>query len=75
MFQLPTQLSSIVLVLGNVRDLIHLNRDNDDIDTEISNDDCEDPGEPTWSSEIKDDDLDIWQEVLYLDQARRDKTL
>jgi hypothetical protein len=52
-----------------------MKQDNDDIDREISNDESQDLGESTLSSNIKEDDLDIRQEVLHLDQARRDKTI
>ena len=52
-----------------------MKQDDDDIDREISNDESEDLGESTLSSDIEEDDLDIRQEVLHLDQARRDKTI
>jgi len=34
----------------------------------------EDPGVSTFSSDIKEDNLDIRQDVIYLDQTCRDKT-
>ena len=52
-----------------------MKQDDDDVDREISNDESEDLGESTLSSDIEEDDLDIRQEVLHLDQARRDKTI
>jgi hypothetical protein len=50
-------------------------QNNDDTDREISNYECEDLGLCTFSSDIEEDDLDHWEEVLYLDQARRDMTM
>jgi len=75
MFEHPTQPSSIVLEIANVRAIILIKQDDDDTDREISNDESEDPGESTLLSDIEEDDLDIWQEVLHLDQARRDETI
>jgi hypothetical protein len=75
MFEHPTQPSSIVLEIANVRAIILMKQDDDDVDREISNDESEDLGESTLSSDIEEDDLDIRQEVLHLDQARRDKTI
>ena len=75
MFELPTQPSSIVLEIANIRAIILMKQDDDDVDREISNDESEDLGESTLSSDIEEDDLDIRQEVLHLDQARRDKTI
>jgi len=75
MFELPTKLSSIVLEIADVRAIILMNQDDDDTDWEISNDESEEAGESTLSSDIEEDDLDILQEVLYLDHARRDKTI
>jgi len=75
MFEHPTPPSSIVFEIANMRAIILMKQDNDDIDWEISNEKSDDPGESTLSSVIKEDDLDIWQEVLHLDQARRDKTI
>jgi hypothetical protein len=75
MFEHPTQPSSIVLEIANIRAIILMKQDDDDVDREISNDESEDLGESTLSSDIEEDDLDIRQEVLHLDQARRDKTI
>jgi len=51
-----------------------MNQD-DETDQEIGDDGSEDTGESTLSSDIEADDLDHQQEVLYLGQARRDKSL
>jgi len=56
MFELPTQLSSIVLELADVRAIIQMNQDDEDTDREISNDNCEDAGESTMLSDIEEDD-------------------
>jgi len=74
-FEPPTQPSSIMLEIANVRAIMLRKQDDDDTDREISNDESEDPGQSTLSSDIEEDDLDIRQEVLHLDQARRDKTI
>jgi len=52
-----------------------MKQDDDDSDWELSKDKSEDPGESTLSSDIEEDDLDNQQEVLPLDQARRDKSI
>jgi len=45
-----------------------MKQDDDHTDREeISDDDSEDAGESTLSSDIKEDDLDTQQEVLHLD--------
>jgi hypothetical protein len=44
-------------------------------DQEIGDDDSEDAGESTFSSDIEEPDLEHPQEVLHLGQARRDKAL
>jgi hypothetical protein len=75
MFESPTQPSSIVLEIANIRAMMLMKQDNDDIDREISNDESQDLAESTVSSNIKEDDLDIRQEVLHLDQACRDKSI
>jgi hypothetical protein len=75
MFEHPTQPSSIVLEIANIRAILPMKQDDDDVEREISNDESEDLGESTLSSDIEEDDLDIRQEVLHLDQARRDKTI
>jgi hypothetical protein len=75
MFEHPTQPSSIVLEIANVQAIILMEQNDDDTDQYISNDESEDPGQSTLSSDIEEDDLDIRQEVLHLDQPRRDKTI
>jgi len=75
MFELPTQLSSIVLEIANVQAVIQMNQDDDDVYREISNDKSDEAGESTLSSDIEEDDLLIWQEVLHLDHAHHDKTI
>jgi hypothetical protein len=53
-----------------------MKQDDDDTDREeISDDESEVFVESTLSSDIEEDDLDNQQEVLHLDQARRDKML
>jgi hypothetical protein len=53
-----------------------MKQDDDDTDQEeFSNDDIEHAGESTLSSDIEEDDLDNQQEVLHLDQARRDRII
>jgi len=70
------QPSFIVLEIANVRTIIHMKQDDDDTDREeISDDDSDDAGESTLSSDIEEDDLDNQQEVLHLDQARRDRII
>jgi hypothetical protein len=51
-----------------------MNQD-DETDQEIGDDESEDTGESSLSSDIEEDDLDHQQEVLHLGQARRDKSL
>ena len=75
MFELPTQLWSIVIEMVNVRAIMQMNQDDDDTDWEIINDESEDAGESTLSSDIEKDDLAIRQQVLHLGQARHDKTI
>jgi len=75
MFEHPTQPSSIVLEIANVWAIILMKQDDDHTDREISNAESEDPRQSTLSSDIEQDDLDLRQEVLHLDQARRDKTI
>ena len=55
MFELPTQLWSIVLEIANVRAIILMKQDKDDTYQEISNDESMDPRDPTLSSEIEED--------------------
>jgi len=75
MFELPTQPSSIVLEIANVRATIHMKQDDDDTDREIREKETEDPGKSTLSSNIEEDDLDNQQENHHLYQARSDKTV
>ena len=75
MFELPTQPSSIVLEIPNVRAIILMKPDDNDTDREISENESEDLGESTLSSDIEEDDLDNQQKVLHQDQARCDKTI
>jgi hypothetical protein len=75
MFELPTQPSSIVLQIANVRAIILMKQDDDDTNREISENKSEDLGKSTLSSNIEEDDLDNQQEVLHPDQAHRDKTI
>jgi len=75
MFELPTQLLSIVLEIGNVRAIILMKQEDDDTDREISEHDSEDTGESTLSSDIEEDDLNNQPEVQHLDQVRRDMTI
>jgi len=72
MFELPTQPSSIVLGIANVRAIILMKQDDDDTDQEISNYNSENPGESTLSYDIEEDDLDILREVPHLDQTRHE---
>jgi len=51
-----------------------LNQD-DDTDPEIGEDESEDTGQFTVSSDIEEDDLDHQQEVLPLGQVRQDMSL
>jgi len=52
-----------------------MKQDDNDTNREISDDDSEDPGKSTLSSDIEEDDLQTWQEVIPLDQTRCDRTL
>jgi len=75
MFELPTQLSSTVLEIANVRAMILMKQDDDDTDRKIGYDETEDPGESTLSSDIEEVDVDNGQEVLHLDLLRCDQTI
>jgi hypothetical protein len=59
MLERPTKPTSIVLEIAIVWPVIMMSQDDDDTDWEISNDNSEDPGESTLSSDIENDDLDI----------------
>jgi len=64
----------IVLEIANVRAIIQMNQDDDNTDQEeISNDDSEDAGESTLSSDIEEDKLDNQHEIQHLEQACCDK--
>jgi len=58
MFELPTQTWSIVLEIANVQTIILMKQDDNDTDWEISENESEDLGESTLSSDIEEDDLD-----------------
>jgi len=74
MFEL--QSSCIVLEIANVRSTIQMNQNDHDTDREeISNENSEDAGVSTLSSDIEEDNLDIQQEVLHLDQAHCKKLI
>jgi len=75
MFELLTQPSSIVMEIANVRAIILMTQDDNDTDREISQNDSEDLGESTLSSDIEEDNLDSQQEVLHLDPVGHDKTI
>jgi hypothetical protein len=66
----------IVIEIGNVRAIILMKQDDDDIDQEeISDDNSEDAGESTLSSDIEEDNFYNQQEVLQQYQACRDKKI
>jgi len=48
---------------------------HDETDQELSDDDSEDTGESTLSSDIDEDDLDHQQDVVHLGQASQNKSL
>jgi len=75
MFELLTQPSSIEFEIADVRTIILMTQDDNDTYREISENESEDLGESTLSSDIEEDNLDNQQEVLHLDQACRDKTI
>jgi hypothetical protein len=75
MFQLPTQLWTIVLRRANVWAAILMKQVDDDTNREISTDESKDHGEASFSSKIKGYNLDIWHEVLYLGQVRPHKRI
>jgi len=52
-----------------------MKQDDEDTDREISHDESENSGESTLWSDIENGNFDIHQEVLDLDQVRRDKTI
>ena len=74
MFEL--QPSCILIEIANVRTIIHMEHDDDDTDwDEINEDNSDEAGESTLSSDIEEDDLDNQQEVLHLNQACHDKMI
>jgi hypothetical protein len=75
MFELPTQPSSIVLDIANVWSIILMKQDDNNTDWEISENESEDLGESTLSSDIEEDGLDNQHKVLHLDLAHRDETI
>jgi len=75
MFELPTQLSTLLLQIANVCALNLMEQDDDDTNQEISNDESEDAGESTLSSNMEEDDLDIQQQVIHPNQSGRDKNI
>jgi hypothetical protein len=75
MFELPTQPSYFIVEIANVRAIILIKQNDIDTDQEISENESEDAGESDMSSDIQKDDLDNLQEVLHLEQARRDETM
>jgi len=76
MFELPTQPLSRVMEIANVQAIIVLiKQDDDDSDREISEDESNDVGEPTFSSVIEEYDLGDRREVLDPNLVRCDKTL
>jgi hypothetical protein len=74
-FVLSTQLSSILLETAIVRSVILIKQDDADTDRESSNDDIDDPGVSTLSSNIIEDDFDSLQEVLHLDLVCSEKRI
>ena len=61
--------------MANVRAIIRKTQYDNGTDREISENESEDPGESTLSTDIEGDDLVNQQEILHLDQAHRDKTI
>jgi len=62
-----------VLEVANVRATLHIKQDDDNTDREETIDDnSEDPGESTLSSDIEEDELDNQQQVLHLHQVHHD---
>jgi hypothetical protein len=75
MFELPTEPSSIVLEIANVRAIMLITQNDNDTDPEISENESEHLGKFTLSSDIKEDELDNRQEIPHLDQVRHDMTI
>jgi len=57
-----------------VHDIILKSQDDDNTNREISEIECEDPGESTLLSLIEEDNMGSQQEVLDLDQVHHDMT-
>jgi len=65
-----------MLEIANVHAIMYLKQDDDDTDQEdIGDDDSEDAGVSTLSSDIDKDDLDNHQEVLHLDHVHHDNII
>jgi hypothetical protein len=75
MLELPTQPSPTVRENANVHAIIGMKQYDDDTTQQISENKCGDPGVPTLSSDIKEDDLGNQQKVLQLGEVRHDKTI
>jgi hypothetical protein len=75
MFEPPTQPSYFIVEIANVRAIMLIKQNDIDTDQEISENESEDAAESDMSSDIQKDDLDNLQEVLHLEQARRDETI
>jgi len=75
MFELPTQPPIIVLEIANVCAIIVIKQNDNDTDQKISENESEDSGESTFSSDIEDNYLPNHQDILHLNQERRDKAI
>jgi hypothetical protein len=64
-----------VLEIAKVWAISLLKPEDDNTDQEISNDESQDPAESTLSSDIEQDVMGIWQEILHLELAHREKTI
>jgi hypothetical protein len=63
----PTELFSIVFLMANSHAMLH-SKEDDDADSKITDDDCEEQGMSTLPSDIEQDELAYTQEVLHLRQ-------
>jgi hypothetical protein len=70
MIECPTELSSIVWDIANVRGIIRTLQDDDDTDWGIRNDESEDSGKSRVSSNIEEHNLDNRRGVLHPHEAR-----
>jgi hypothetical protein len=75
MFEIPTQLSSIMLEIAIVRAAFLMTQDDDITDWQSNNDEREGNGESALSSDIKEADLNIRQMVQHQDQEYHDNTI